>query len=325
MSNALVVSGAHTATGHPVAVFGPQTGYFAPQLLMLQELQGPGISARGVAFAGRQPLRAARPRPGLRVERHLGRAGHHRHLRGAAVQHRRLHATTQLRRRYLYHGTCTADGAAGADQLLDARPLADSTAGRLLPLMHATAPSTAWSPTRARSAGEPVAFTKLRSTYRHEADSAIGFQMFNDPAAMGTPAAFLAAAPNIGYAFNWFYVNSTDTAYFNSGANPVRPAGADPNLPTRAEPAYEWSGWNPDDNTADYTPAARPPAVGQPGLLRQLEQQAGQGLQRGRRQLQLRRGAPRRPARRAGQGRRSRPGASSTGPAWSGGRWPTPR
>ncbi len=52
MSNALVVSGAHTATGHPVAVFGPQTGYFAPQLLMLEELQGPGISARGAAFAG---------------------------------------------------------------------------------------------------------------------------------------------------------------------------------------------------------------------------------------------------------------------------------
>src|SRR5581483_11932678 len=52
MSNALVVSGKYTASGHPVAVFGPQTGYFAPQLLMLEEIQGPGISARGAAFAG---------------------------------------------------------------------------------------------------------------------------------------------------------------------------------------------------------------------------------------------------------------------------------
>ena len=52
MSNAAVVSGAHTTSGNPIAVFGPQTGYFAPQLLMVQELQGPGISARGVAFAG---------------------------------------------------------------------------------------------------------------------------------------------------------------------------------------------------------------------------------------------------------------------------------
>ena len=52
MSNALLVSGEHTDSGNPVAVFGPQTGYFAPQLLMLEELQGPGISARGAAFAG---------------------------------------------------------------------------------------------------------------------------------------------------------------------------------------------------------------------------------------------------------------------------------
>ncbi|MFB7511154.1 penicillin acylase family protein, partial [Streptomyces broussonetiae] len=52
MSNALVVSGKYTASGHPIAVFGPQTGYFAPQLLMLQEIQGPGISARGASFAG---------------------------------------------------------------------------------------------------------------------------------------------------------------------------------------------------------------------------------------------------------------------------------
>jgi len=36
MSNAAVVSAAHSTTGHPVAVFGPQTGYFAPQLLMVQ-------------------------------------------------------------------------------------------------------------------------------------------------------------------------------------------------------------------------------------------------------------------------------------------------
>src|ERR1043165_3380887 len=52
MSNAVVVDAAHSATGNPIAVFGPQTGYFSPQLLILQELQGPGISARGVAFAG---------------------------------------------------------------------------------------------------------------------------------------------------------------------------------------------------------------------------------------------------------------------------------
>ncbi len=52
MSNALLVSGQHTESGNPIAVYGPQTGYFAPQLLLRQELQGPGVSSRGVAFAG---------------------------------------------------------------------------------------------------------------------------------------------------------------------------------------------------------------------------------------------------------------------------------
>jgi hypothetical protein len=112
--------------------------------------------------------------------------------------------------------------------------------------------------------GKPVAFTSLRSTYRHEADSAIGFQMFNEPDQMGTPAAFAASASKIPFAFNWFYVNSTDSAYYMSGADPVRAAGADPNLPTRAQAAYEWSGWDPATNTAAYQASSgHPQAVNQ--------------------------------------------------------------
>src|SRR5207244_11620499 len=51
-SNALVVDAAHAADGHPLAVFGPQVSYFAPQILMQEDLQAPGISAAGVAFPG---------------------------------------------------------------------------------------------------------------------------------------------------------------------------------------------------------------------------------------------------------------------------------
>src|SRR5438477_4436505 len=52
MSNALLVSGTHTKTGRPIAVMGPQTGYFVPQLLVEKDVHGPDIDARGVAFAG---------------------------------------------------------------------------------------------------------------------------------------------------------------------------------------------------------------------------------------------------------------------------------
>ena len=51
-SNELIVDAAHTASGHPIAVFGPQTGYFVPQLLHEIDLHGPGLHARGVSFPG---------------------------------------------------------------------------------------------------------------------------------------------------------------------------------------------------------------------------------------------------------------------------------
>ncbi|GAA0743318.1 penicillin acylase family protein [Dactylosporangium roseum] len=256
MSNAVVVDAAHSATGNPIAVFGPQTGYFSPQLLMLQELQGPGISAHGAAFAG------------LNLYVLLGRGQDYAWSATSAEQditdtyavplcNLDGSAATLASEAYLFRGRCTA-----MEQLTRTNAwtptTADSTpAGSYRLVAYRTKYGlVAW---RGTVGGRPVAFTELRSTYQHEADSAIGFQAFNDPAAMGSPAQFVASASDVGYAFNWFYVNSTSTAYFNSGSNPVRKAGADPNLPTKAEAAYEWSGWNPDTNTADYAPAAQHP------------------------------------------------------------------
>ncbi|MFC4150314.1 penicillin acylase family protein [Micromonospora mangrovi] len=261
MSNAVLVSAAHSATGHPVAVFGPQTGYFSPQLLMVQELQGPGISARGAAFAG------------LNLYVLLGRGQDYAWSATSSV-----HDITDTYALPL----CTTDGSAptlAADHYL--------YRGACLP-MERLAHVNRWSPTVADSTpagsyqlvawrtklglvawrgtvgGRPHAFTQLRSTYRHEADSAIGFQLFNDPGQMGSAEAFFAAANSVDYAFNWFYVNSTQAAYFNSGRNPVRAAGSDPNLPMRAEPAYEWQGYDPTTNTAAYAPlAAHPHSVDQ--------------------------------------------------------------
>jgi hypothetical protein len=237
-------------------VFGPQTGYFAPQLLMIQELQGPGISARGVAFAG------------LNLYVLLGRGRDYAWSATSSVHDITDTyavplctvdgtAPTLATNRYLYRGQCLA-----MEELSHVnawRPtVADPTPAGSYRLVawRTRLGLVGW---RALVGGRPHAFTQLRSTYRHEADSAIGFQMFNDPAAMGSAAAFLTAANNVEYAFNWFYVNSSEAAYFNSGLNPVRAAGANPNLPMRAEPAYEWQGYNPDTNTAAYAPAAQHP------------------------------------------------------------------
>ena len=240
MSNAVVISGRNSTTGHPVAVFGPQTGYFSPQLLLMQELQGPGISARGVAFAG------------VSLYVLLGRGQDYAWSATSAVQDitdtyalplctSDGSAPTLATNRYLHQGQCQA-----MEELSHVNSwhptLADSTAaGSYRIVAWRTALGlVAW---RGTVGGQPYAFVQRRSTYGREATSAIGFQMFNDPAAMGSADAFLTSASNVEYAFNWFYVNSAQSAYFNSGRNPVRAAGSNPNLPMAAQ--YEWTGFAP--------------------------------------------------------------------------------
>ena len=52
MSNAILAGADETESGHPIAVFGPQTGYFSPQIMMEFSQHGGGVHTRGMAFAG---------------------------------------------------------------------------------------------------------------------------------------------------------------------------------------------------------------------------------------------------------------------------------
>lgn len=140
---------------------------------------------------------------------------------------------------YLLHGQCVAMETL-TNQESWTPSLADSTpAGSITLQTQRTAYGIVIA--RARVKGRPVAYTDLRSTYMHELDSAAGFE-FNEPAAMHTPQAFMSAANGIGYTFNWFYINNSHIAYFNSGLNPVRPPHTDPLFPAWSQDA--WPGLN---------------------------------------------------------------------------------
>ncbi|MEV6262545.1 penicillin acylase family protein [Streptomyces sp. NPDC051784] len=256
MSNALLVSGQHTASGNPVAVMGPQTGYFAPQLMMLQELQGPGISARGVSFAG----------VGMYIQ--MGRGQDYAWSATSAAQDITDTYAVEL---------CEPDGSTPTKDSTHYRRDGSCTAMEKLERANSWKPTVADSTAkgsyrmqvwrtdygivthRATVGSKPVAYTSLRTTYRHEADSIIGFQLLNDPAYVTDAASFQQAAAHIDYAFNWFYADSRTTAYYNSGMNPVRAEGVDAALPVKAEKAYEWRGYDPAANTTDYTPFAEHP------------------------------------------------------------------
>ncbi|UDY24776.1 penicillin acylase family protein [Nocardioides sp. Kera G14] len=265
MSNALVVSGRHTDDGHPIAVFGPQTGYFAPQLLLLEDIHGPGIQAQGAAFAG------------LSMYVLLGRGQDYSWSATSANQNiidtfavplcnTDGSPATLDSSAYVFHGVCTPMDVLSSTEAWSPT-IADSTpAGSYTLRAYRTKYGMVGH--RATIGGKPVAYTTLRSTYLHDADTLLGFQMLNDPDLVKGPKGFQEAASHIGYTFNWFYIDDEHTAYFNSGLDPQRATNVDPNLPVWGTAAYEWRNWAPATNTAtDIGVAAHPQVIDQDYMI----------------------------------------------------------
>lgn len=258
-SNALLVSGAETESGTPLAVMGPQVGYYSPGILYEQDIhapagpEGPAVDARGVAFSGAN----------LYVQ--LGRGQDYAWSATSAGQD--ITDTFALKLcepgpdpvtlqsdHYLYDGSCLPFEVLERENswvptTADSTPAGSET-------LRALRTKLGIVTHRAVVEGNPVAYTQLRATYFHEADSAVGFADYNNPDRMESPEEFRQAANRIDYTFNWFYADNENIAYFNSGANPVRAANTDPNLPIEGDPQYVWESFDPDTFTFERAPLA---------------------------------------------------------------------
>ena len=257
-SNALVVSAAHSASGHPLAVFGPQVAYFAPEILMEQDVHGPGIDARGAAF------------PGVNLYVQLGHGDDYAWSATSAGQD--IADTWALplcdpnggkptvnSDYFFYKGSCQKMETltrtnSWTPNLADQTPAGSETlTAQRTPLGLVSG--------RATIKGRPVAYVTDRTTYFHEVDSALGFKDINDPSKIHSPHDFQVAMSKVGYAFNWFYVDNKHTAYFNSGNDPVRRRGPNYNLPVWGKTKWLWKGFNDQLNTARYIPFSHHPQV----------------------------------------------------------------
>ncbi|HET9444074.1 MAG TPA: penicillin acylase family protein, partial [Acidimicrobiales bacterium] len=245
MSNALLVSADRAAGGRPLAVFGPQTGYFMPQALVEKDVHGPGISARGVAFPGADLyvqmgrgadyawsatssnadnvdqvlLRLCDPAGGPATVASTGEVRDGACVPLETFQHVQVTKPT------------LAGLPAGPDLVLDWRVERSRTSGPLLARGRLTD-------------GTPVAVATRRSTYGAELSSAFGFRRLNDPAFMAPGfGAFRKAVAGIDYTFNWFYVDDADIGYQHSCKCPQRAAGIDPDLPAWGTGAWDWQGF----------------------------------------------------------------------------------
>ena len=276
MSNALLISARHSASGHPLAVMGPQVSYFSPEILMEEDIHGPGIDADGAAFAGTN----------MYVE-----LGHGRDYAWSATS-----AGQNIIDTFAVPLCSPGGGKASIDSdyyrlaghCVRMQTLTDHESWTPNAADHTPAGSitlqterTAYGLVIARATihHRPVAYTNLRSTYMHELDSVTGFSLFNDPAAIRNPRDFFHAADQVDYTFNWFYTDDKHIAYFNSGLNPVRAPHTDPLFPTWAQ--YTWQGYHPaaaltpGSLTERDTPAsAHPQAIDQPYLTSWNNKQA---------------------------------------------------
>jgi acyl-homoserine lactone acylase PvdQ len=249
MSNALLVSAKDSANGHPLAVMGPQVSYFAPQILMEEDIHGPGIDADGASF------------PGVNLYVELGHGTSYAWSATSSGQNIIDTFAVPLcnpaggavaldSAYYLLRGQCVPMETLTRQESWQQNPLVDNTPSGSITLQ---TQRTAFGIVVARATvkGKPVVYTNLRSTYMHELDSAAGFQQFNEPALMRSPQDFFNAAYKIGYTFNWFYTDSKHIAYYNSGLNPVRAPHTDPLFPSWSK--YAWKGLYP---SAQTTPAS---------------------------------------------------------------------
>src|SRR4029077_1971157 len=179
-SNWELVNKKYSTNGHSIAVMGPQVGYFTPEILMEEALHGPGIEARGAAF------------PGVNLYVELG--------------HGRDYAWSAT--------TATSDNVDTFAEVLCQDELHYLYKGQCLP-MEKLERTNSWGPTATEPEGQPgsetltvyrtvhgivyargtaggkaVALRSARSTYFHEADSALGFAELNEPGFVTGPTQF---------------------------------------------------------------------------------------------------------------------------------------
>jgi len=235
MSNALVVGASHSVGGHPIAVFGPQVSYFAPGILMQEDLHSPDYAAEGASFPGTGFVELGR---GVDYAWSATSAG-------SDLTDQRLELicnpnggpVSPTGTFYLFHGKCVPMvNEHFPDGTVNGKPLNHE--------IHLTVHGVVQGWTTALH-GKPVAVVDQRSTYNHDVDPVIGFLHFGEPALTHDAQSWMVGASEIGFTFNWFYVDDRDIAYFVSGRDPIRPPFVDPNLPTWGTGGAEWRGFLP--------------------------------------------------------------------------------
>lgn len=251
MSNALLLTADQSASGHPLAVFGPQTGYFEPQLLIEVAISAGDIQSRGMAFAG-LPYVLIGHGPDFAWSATSGNTD----LTDAKVLDLCGSGTFHGFSGYIANGSChdfdLIDEDWGARWNLGATddPLQNYAVQRRVIRTDDYGPVIGYATVNSK----PVVITSQRSTYHHELDTALPFMQVSQNDVYDVQS-FYDIFANVTGSFNWFYIDDTDIAFYEAGKYPLRADGVNAELPSWGGKNYDWQGFVAAD---DHPHAANP-------------------------------------------------------------------
>ncbi len=256
MSNAILASGEQTESGAPIAVFGPQTGYFSPQILMEFAQHGGGVDARGASFAGFPWVILGR---GIDHSFSATSAGDDIiDIRVLRLCEEGGGPATRESTSYLYDGVCTPMFERTDEWTAETNLTTSGTPNQKVTRSILRAPDYGPVFATATVDGEPVALAIQRSTFFGEPDSVTTFVGVSRNEVVD-PESFFEAFNGLTGVFNWMYVDAENIAYFNSGLLPKRAAGIHPDLPQWGTGEYDWDqtktgALNPDFSFDNFLP-----------------------------------------------------------------------
>jgi len=231
-SNAVLIGRNRSATGHPLAVMGPQLGYFYPELFLEVDAHGGGIDVRGGVLPGIPYVLIGRGRDYAWSATSANNDNVDQFLEELCNQDGT--PATRSSTHYMYKGIC--------------RPMKNFFAGTLKatstePEQAVSFKETVHGPVSGTVTvqGKPYAIANLRSSRGREATAGfIGSALNGGPR---SPKDFIAGARGFGFTFNLFYVDHKNIAFISTGRLPIRAPGTNPSLPTLGTGQYDWRGF----------------------------------------------------------------------------------
>jgi Penicillin amidase len=236
-SNFLVVGAGKTKAKHPLAVMGPQLGYFYPEIVMQGELRGGGIDAEGIiapispyVFIGRGSdfawsltsadnenvqqflLKLCNPEGGT-----VARESEYYEYEGACIKMSTFDA-----------GTLGAAGGEPEHEVYFKESVYGPVSGTVT------------------VKGAPYAIANDRTSRGREPAGELAFSAL-DSNKVHNPEQFFEAANKLETTFNMSYLDSENIAYFSTGRLPVLAPGTNPSLPTLGNGEYNWRGFLSQD------------------------------------------------------------------------------